>query len=173
MGKILADEYEAFLKEGLQAYQKAEATLKQRTWFAKGDWQTNIDFYENPRTKGVGFQLFKPNWFNDEGKGIHIETAVAEYSFRNRATDFFLHIETSKERAGFSAKDFHAELKVKASGVFDKFDDYKLYPDWPMQPLMGRFPFEMGKLDGLVVKQFSRLRDFTGSIDTIIKSFSK
>ena len=173
MGKILTDEYEAFLKEGLLAYQKAESILKKRTWFEKGPWRTAISYYENPRTKGVGFQLFKPGWFNDEGKGIHLETAVAEYSFRHSSTDFFLHIETSKERAGFSAKDFHEALKSEADNIFDQFEDYKQYPNWPLQPLMGRFPFEMATLDHLVVKQLSRLRSFAACIDKLIKHFSE
>ena len=124
-------------------------------------------------TKGIGFQLFKPSWFNEEGKGIHIETALAEYSFRHETTDFFLHIETNKEQVGFSAKDFHERLKTEAGSIFDKFEDYKLYPNWPVQPLMGRFSFSMADLDSLVVKQFSRLRHFAPKVDKIIKQLSE
>ena len=49
MGKIQTAEYEDFLKEGRLAYQRAGAAFNKKPWFAKGGWQTDISYYENPR----------------------------------------------------------------------------------------------------------------------------
>lgn len=50
--------------------------LSAKPWFKKEKWKSEIKcFPPSGKPEAVSFHIFKSNWFNEERKGIHFETA--------------------------------------------------------------------------------------------------
>lgn len=58
-----------------------------------GSWIARVAYFPDEKTpKGVGIQLSRPNWFNEEGMGIHFETWITEKEIQSKKLKFVLHI---------------------------------------------------------------------------------
>lgn len=78
-------------------FKNVKKNLSARVWFKKEGWQVSVHPFPRKNPSGVTFHVFKKNWFNEEAKGIHIESHLDLDSKKQKKTYVtlhFLHLET-------------------------------------------------------------------------------
>ena len=59
-----------------EKFRLVEKNLKARSWFKKDGWRISTHPFPRKTPSGVTFHVFKGHWFNEESRGIHIESHV-------------------------------------------------------------------------------------------------
>lgn len=70
---------------------KVEKILQSKTWFSKEKWIVSLHPFPRTKPDGVTLQVFKKNWFNDEGSGIHFESFLDLNPKKQKKTYVTLH----------------------------------------------------------------------------------
>ncbi|MEQ1876408.1 MAG: hypothetical protein ABL958_07165 [Bdellovibrionia bacterium] len=79
---------------------KPIACLEMTTWFGKGGWIASVHAFPAAKPDGVTFHVFKKNWFNEDGRGIHVESYLDLKPFTDRAIPLVKKWPGYKLRAG-------------------------------------------------------------------------
>ena len=139
-------------------------------WKMKSEYYPDADF-----PKGAALQLYREGWFNDEGKGVHLETWLKDSLNRSRKVDIVLHIETSKARTGFTGRDLLDRIIADAGQVLSDLGEYgyKISPTWVLQPVSVRRPFSDEDIVDIIAKEFERLNPLGDVVDRALNQFPK
>lgn len=74
-----------------QQFDAIHANMRREKWFAP--WRIRVAYFpDKAKPNGVGIQLAKKNWFNDDGMGIHFETWVTAKEIESRKLKFVMHV---------------------------------------------------------------------------------
>ncbi len=149
-------------------FKHAEKRLAKDKKFKKA-WLSQVELYPNEtKPRGVSLQIFKPNWFNENGNGIHFECWVGNADHKRSVIPFVLHVETSEKRSGFSAKDFHAQFLNKSAQILASWENYSIHKTWAMQPLICKRPFQESSIEEVIQSEMMKMTELGAVIDDII-----
>src|SRR3989344_2185000 len=65
------------MKECVERFRKVERKLQATPWFAKDGWLVSVHGFPKVKPEFVTFHVFKKHWFNEDTRGIHIESFLA------------------------------------------------------------------------------------------------
>lgn len=141
--------------------------LQRKTLQSK--WRVTAGLYPNDqKPEGAGVQFFRPNWFNEDGKGLHFETWVKKSYHEKGEIPFVLHIEVGKARAGFGQKDFRDLFLEKCGDTLVKAG-YVINPKFAMEPVKCQRATTPETFVKVAVKEFVFLSKLGNDVDSIIK----
>lgn len=154
-------------------YQQLSVELQNEDWFSKG-WETEAGFFPNAKEpKSVFIQLFKDNWFNEDGKGIHFESWMTHADVKRGTASVVIHIESSKVRTGINGKTLVKHLLGEAGSTISAWEGYILKETYTMQPFMKKMAVSSEDIVENLRIEFNRLVSISGVVDAAITEASK
>src|SRR5258708_24891368 len=65
--------------------------LAKLEWF-RPVWLSRVGYYPKDNPDVASMHVYKPNWFNDDGRGIHFETFAGPKEAREKYVPLMIHI---------------------------------------------------------------------------------
>jgi hypothetical protein len=135
-------------------------------------WHVTSGVYPNEtEPQGAGMQVFRPTWLNEKGNGIHFETWMKKSYHEKTEVPFVLHIEISKARAGFGAKELQKAFLDQCGAELEE-NGYKLNERYAMEPIKRFRAFAPETFVEIVSKEFRFLSRFGKTLDRLIGELS-
>lgn len=119
-------EKEKSLKLLEEQFQKVVSRLHRKPWFKKGKWLFSIHAFPPKKPVGVTLQIFKSDWFNDDGQGIHVESYLDLNLTQRRRSYVALHLLHHSKIPGTQLKRI-AFTKPFMDEVFAEIKTWKGY----------------------------------------------
>lgn len=115
----------ADLKEQFESVAKQ---LKKNAWFKSEKWIASAHPFPSGKPDGVTFHLFKKNWFNEDGRGIHVESYLDLSAPKRKKTYVTLHTLHHAKIPGTDLKriEFSKPFTDRALPLVKKWAGYKL-----------------------------------------------
>jgi hypothetical protein len=149
-----------------QNFRAAVEQIRQQPWFTAGNWTIQNSDGES----WTGLQLSKPNWFNEDGHGIHFETWLSDDVVRDGMIRFQCHVMhsgmtfpgTDKKAAALSRPILarHKEF-IQSLG-------FRPLPAGGMTLLDARVPITEAMLTEVVVSHCEKFSQLGEAIDEIL-----
>jgi hypothetical protein len=146
-------------------FQELEYRLKRADWFTS-QWATHLGEFPG----GVGLQVFKNNWFNAAGNGIHLETWLNQAEIKRHTIPLVLHVETAFPK---KKKAFLQLLLERSGDLIRSWDGYTVSTTYSMQPFIHRMPLAEERFVEGLLNEFARLQVLVPVIDQIIEDAPK
>lgn len=154
-------------------YQKLATELRKEKWFKKG-WQTKAGFSPDAKQpKSVFIQLFRDSWFNEEGKGIHLESWMTNADVARGTASVVLHIESSKERTGINGKALVKALLADVGDKIARWEGYQIKETYTMQPFIKKMSISPDDIVRSLRFEFTRLAGIADAIDMAVAEARK
>lgn len=148
-------------------YKEAERKLSKRKAI-QNTWLINAGLYPNDTSpQGVGFQLYRSNWFNEKGNGLHFESWMAKSYHEKGEVPFVFHIEAGKSRAGFGQKDFSQAFLRRCGDILEE-KGYEINTRYALEPVKCFRPMTPKSFVSVVDKEFAMLSKLGKVVDAII-----
>ena len=80
------------IEDTIKKFKTVESNLIKKAWFKKGKWLISVHGFPAKKPEFVTFHIFKENWFNEDKKGIHIESFLAIDPKKRKKSYITLHI---------------------------------------------------------------------------------
>ncbi len=149
-------------------YEKLAIELAMEPWYGK-EWKTTSGFFPNAETpKSVFIQLFRDTWFNEEGKGIHLESWMTNADVARGTVTVVLHIESSKERTGINGKLLVKNILAAVGDRIEAWEGYQTKESYTMQPITGKLAITPETFSKTLRHEFNRLAGLADTIDAAI-----
>lgn len=104
-----------------------ETNLSKKAWFKKDKWIISIHAFPNEKTPdGVTFHIFKKHWWNEDRKGIHIESYLDLNPKKQKKTYLTIHLLHSDLIPGTKLKRI-ALAKPFIDEIFDEVSSWEGY----------------------------------------------
>ncbi|HEY8900621.1 MAG TPA: hypothetical protein VIM61_09435 [Chthoniobacterales bacterium] len=150
-------------------YLSLAAELEREKWFDR-HWQARAGLYPDARApKSVAIQVFKDTWFNEEGRGIHLESWMTNADVARGTAAFVLHIESSKERTGINGKTLVKALFESCGDKIRSWEGYQAKESYTMQPFIKRGVVTPDTFSKIAKAEFTRLAGIAKDIDAAIE----
>ena len=153
-----------------------EAVIKQletKSWFKREGWRGRVSLYKKHPPVVVSLHIFKENWFNDEGVGIHFETFIGPKEQESSSVDVVLHLLHTPTIPGTKIKRIELSKLVidKTHGMIAEWPGYQFkVGKYGMQPFSKTVEFDGESLSTLLTTEFARLcRNLGPAIDNALK----
>lgn len=118
---------------------------------------------------GVGIQLSKTNWFNEDGKGIHFETWVTHKEIEKRSLKFVMHVLHHKFFPGTEKKPWDLILPfIEDQEVISHVESWKGFNMGRTHPIKGQRRFKDSTTD-LIISEFGTFLKLGSKVDSILK----
>ncbi len=65
------------LKEIEKTFESVKKNLQKKSWFKSGKWIVSCHPYIEGKPLGITFHCYKKTWFNEDKRGIHIESYLS------------------------------------------------------------------------------------------------
>jgi hypothetical protein len=149
-------------------FDQVETQLRGRKWFAP--WNIRVSYFpDQKKPNGVGIQLAKQNWFNDDGMGIHFETWVTAKEIESRKLKFVMHVlhqdffpETTKKPWDFLWPFLECQAVIELVGAWKGFKMGRSVP------ISGSMRFE-GDVTSVVADAFEYFQQIGPHVDSTLK----
>jgi hypothetical protein len=149
-------------------YLKLASSLKREKWFTK-HWAALAGLHPNDKEpKSIAIQVFKDTWFNDDGRGIHLESWMTNADVRRGTCNVVLHIESSKERTGINGKALVKALFAIEGKKIEGWEGYQTKESYTMQPFIRKMTITEDTMHDQLLSEFNRLSTIADSIDKAI-----
>ena len=149
-------------------YLNLASSLKSEKWFTK-HWTAVAGLCPNDKEpKSIAIQVFKDTWFNEDGRGIHLESWMTNADVRRGTCNMVLHIESSKERTGINGKALVKALFAIEREKIAAWEGYQTKESYTMQPFIRKMSITQDTLHDQLLSEFRRLSTIADSIDEAI-----
>jgi hypothetical protein len=140
--------------------------LRGEAWFTAG-WKTRIDTF--PTSGGAGLQLYRAEWFNDDGMGIHFETWITDKEEAKKSVRIVMHVLHQDTFPGTKLKrsTFSKPFLAQARDLVEGWEGYKL-SNSTMKVLSRDVRYEEDATDQLV-EEFGRVQELGSIVDRILE----
>ncbi len=156
------------LSDCAACYEELAVALRKEKWFDER-WQTTAGCFPNAEApKSAFIQLFRDTWYNEEGKGIHLESWMTNADLARGTATVVLHVETSKARTGINSKAFVKALLDQVGAEIAGWEGYEIKPGYPMQPLTVKPSYEKEGFATVLRREFNRLVQIADAVDAAI-----
>jgi hypothetical protein len=137
-------------------------------------WKTRISYFPDDKNpSGVGIQLSKPGWFNDDGRGIHFETWITEKEIESKKLKFVLHVLHQDFFPGTEKKAWDLLWPfLEDKAVIDLVSEWKGFKMGRTHPVKGERKFKDSLVD-VVAEEFTRFSPIGDRIDVHLKKILK
>jgi len=150
-------------------YLSLASELEREKWF-NIHWKAKAGLYPNSQTpKSVAIQVFKDSWFNEDGKGIHLESWMTNADVARGTAAIVLHIESSKERTGINGKALVKALFESSEDKINSWEGYQTKESYTMQPFIKRALVTPETFLRTMKFEFTRLAGIAKDIDSAIE----
>lgn len=154
-----------------------ETNLSKKAWFKKDKWIISIHAFPNEKTPdGVTFHIFKKHWWNEDRKGIHIESYLDLNPKKQKKTYLTIHLLHSDLIPGTKLKRI-ALAKPFIDEIFDEVSSWEGYDfrvgKYGQQPFTKFLDATDPKFEKNLEVEIERMCKKLGStLDKTIKSIS-
>jgi len=108
-------------------FNKVLDALEKQTWFKKDKWMASVHCFPNDKSpEGVTFHAFKKHWFNEDKKGIHIESYLDLDPKKQKKAYVTIHLLHSEKFPGTNFKRI-ALSKPFVDGIYDEVKKWPGY----------------------------------------------
>jgi hypothetical protein len=80
------------LKDANLRLSSVVSRLSKQAWFKKGKWLTDVHPFPTQKPDGITLHVYKEHWFNDDHRGVHIESYLDLNPKRQTKSYVTLHI---------------------------------------------------------------------------------
>jgi hypothetical protein len=150
-------------------YVSLATELEREKWFNK-HWKAKAGLCPDAKApKSVAIQVFKDSWFNEEGRGIHLESWMTNADVARGTAAIVMHIESSKERTGINGKTLVKVLFESVGHKISAWEGYQTKESYTMQPFIKRALITPETFIEIMRIEFSRLAGIANDIDAAIE----
>lgn len=108
-------------------FKTVEGNLSKKAWFKKDKWIISVHSFPNEKNvEGVTFHIFKKYWWNEDKKGVHIESYLDLNPKKQKKTYLTIHLLHSDLIPGSKLKRI-ALSKPFIDEVFDEVSSWAGY----------------------------------------------
>jgi len=164
-------------KHLIDRFKTIETSLSKKPWFKKDKWIISVHAFPNEKTPdGVTFHIFKKHWWNEDRKGIHIESYLDLNPKKQKKTYLTIHLLHSDLIPGTKLKRI-AVAKPFIDEVFDEVSSWEGYDfrvgKYGQQPFTKFLDATDPKFEKNLEVEIERMCKKLGStLDKTIKSIS-
>lgn len=138
--------------------------------YGKEGWRVRVErFPEDSNTKGVGIQLSKQHWFNEEGRGIHFETWVTDKEIEKKVLKFVMHVLHQEFFPGTEKKPYLFNFPfVENETVIRYVSDWKGFKMGRVNPIKGQKRFKESTED-VILSEFTHFTNLGDEVDATLR----
>jgi len=157
-------------------FKKVEAAMKAKPWFKKDKWQISYHPFPDRNPDAVTLHVFKKNWFNEDTRGIHIESFLYVDPKKRKKSSVHVHLLHEDQIPG---------TKLKRMALSKPIVDaiYKEVSSWPgykfragkygLQPFTKELDGKNPKFAAELTTELERLCKYLGpEIDAVLEKFA-
>ncbi len=155
-------------------FDRVAKALKAKSWFGKQKWQTSTHPFPAKNPDAMTFHVFKPNWFNEDRQGVHIETFLMLDEKKRKKSSLTIHLLHHDLIPGTKIKRRELSEPV-VDAIFDTVDGWDGYRfrtgKYGLQPFTLDLIGTDANFETILVKEIARLCQEVGPVvDRVIKS---
>ncbi|GEM_PF-6682390 len=138
--------------------------------YGKEGWRVRVyRFPEDSSVEGVGIQLSKEHWFNEEGLGIHFETWVTEKEIQKKTLKFVMHVLHQEFFPGTEKKPYLFIFPfVENEVVIGYVADWKGFKMGRVHPIKGQKRFKEST-EEVILSEFTTFRGLGDEVDATLR----
>lgn len=136
------------MQDVIGVFKEVEAKLKAKPWFKKDKWMVSYHPFPSKKPDAVTLHIFKKHWFNEDTRGIHIESFLYLDLKKRKKSSVCIHLLHEDEIPGTKLK----RIAVTKPFVDAIYDEVKTWPGYKFRAgKYGLQPFSK-ELNGLSPK---------------------
>ena len=144
-------------------FEELEQNMTAAGWFNQ-DWKMRWHYSNDQYGEGIGCQLSKSNWYNQNENGIHFDAFVREGGEENPTIAVMMHV-----HAGFpKPAEFIERFVTENSATLENWENAKIMPNHPLMPFLVKVPYTKDTIAEVLEAEYNRLRQLEPLIDRTI-----
>jgi hypothetical protein len=149
--------------EVARQFEQLEQSMTNAGWF-KQAWKMRWHYTNDQYGEGIGCQLSKSNWYNENENGIHFDAFVRETTEENPTITVMLHVHSGFPKPAEFIQLFVAEN----SATLENWGNAKIMPNHPLMPFLLKVPYTANTIAEVLEAEYNRLRQLEQPIDRTI-----